>query len=263
MPPGGTLGRLTREAFARAEQIVGEAVPGHLANNRSPSLSEALTGSAVAVIAEVKRRSPSKGDINPAMDAAQQAREYTSGGAAAISVLTEPGSFGGSNADLRIVRSATTLPMLKKDFHVTESQLSEAKRLGASAALLIVRSIEPGSIVAMADHARSIELEVLFEVRDEAELDVALAAGAKIIGVNNRNLETLEIDPTTVGRIVPLIPRGIIAVAESGYATREQVETAARSGADAVLVGSSISAARDPAALVRDLVRVARTPRSR
>ncbi len=197
------------------------------------------------------------------MDAALQARHYTAGGASAISVLTEPGSFGGSNADLDIVRSATSLPMLKKDFHVTEMQLSEAKNLGASAALLIVRALEPARIIAMSGYAKSIGLELVLEVRDENELEVALRAGAEIIGVNNRNLQTLQIDPTTVSRIVPLIPPHVIAIAESGYSSREQVETAAEAGADAVLVGSSISAASDPAMLVRQLSKVPRFSRPR
>jgi indole-3-glycerol phosphate synthase len=260
--PEGTLGRLTRESFARAERIEAETLHGQHASIGVPTLSDTLRGQKVAVIAEVKRRSPSKGDINPGMDAAEQARRYTSGGASAISVLTEPGSFGGSNADLAIVRSATSLPMLKKDFHVTESQLNEAKQLGASAALLIVRALDPRRIIDLTEHARDIGLEVVLEVRDENELEVALRAGAQIIGVNNRNLETLIIDPTTVSRILPLIPSELIAIAESGYSTREQVQKAAEAGADAVLVGSSISASSDPVALVRELASVERTGRS-
>lgn len=185
------------------------------------------------------------------MDSGLQAAAYTAGGAAAISVLTERDRFGGSIRDLATVREATVLPMLRKDFHVVESQLSDARNAGASAALIIVRSMEPRKLSGMQRHASEIGLELLFEVRDEMELSAALDAGARMIGVNNRNLETLEIDETTVERIVPLIPPGCIAVAESGYTSREKVERAAAAGADAVLIGSSLSASADPAAAVR------------
>jgi indole-3-glycerol phosphate synthase len=215
------------------------------------------------VIAELKRSSPSKGSINPRLDARRQSVAYEEGGASAISVLTEPASFGGSDADVRQVRAATSLPILKKDFHVSEIQLIEARNLGASAALVIVRAIEPARVASLASVARDIGLEILFEVRDENELRTAVDAGAEIIGVNNRDLETLDIDSTTVERILPLIPRDCVAIAESGYSTRKHIEAAARSGADAVLVGSSISAAEDPAAAVRELAGIPTTSRRR
>nr|MDQ3082015.1 indole-3-glycerol-phosphate synthase TrpC [Gemmatimonadota bacterium] len=169
--------------------------------------------------------------------------------------------FGGSLADLVAVRSATRLPLLRKDFLVTESQLADAMSAGASAALLIVRAIEPVRLAPLARFADGIGLEILFEVRDEIELARALDAGATIIGVNNRNLESLVIDPTTVERILPLIPSHCIAVAESGYTTREQVAAAGRAGADAVLIGSSFSASADPAEAVRGTTGVTKASR--
>ena len=153
------------------------------------------------------------------------------------------------------------LPALRKDFHVSESQLTDSRHAGASAALIIVRAIEPSRLVDLRQHAAAIGLELLFEIRDEDELARALDAGATMIGVNNRNLETLEIDDTTVSRILPLIPPGCIAVAESGYTSRDKVERAAAAGADAVLVGSSLSSSREPAAAVRALTGISKTSR--
>jgi indole-3-glycerol phosphate synthase len=214
------------------------------------------------VIAEVKRRSPSKGTIAPGLDAATQAGAYVEGGAAAISVLTEPDHFGGSTEDLVAVRGAVPVPALKKDFHVRPLQLVEARGLGASAALLIMRALSPARFREMMDRGRELELEMLVEVRDEGELDRALEGGATLIGVNNRDLETLIIDPTTAERIVPRIPRWAIAVAESGMQRREDVVRYAAFGADAVLVGSSISAALDPVAATRALSDVPRRTRA-
>lgn len=223
-------------------------------------MEKALRRENVAVIAEIKRRSPSKGAINPDIDAAEQARLYAAGGAAALSVLTEPTSFGGANEDIGRARGAE-LPILKKDFHVSEVQLVEAQALGASAALIIVRAIDPIHLADLADFAREIDLELLFEVRDESELERALRVGARMIGVNNRNLETLIIDPETVSRIVPLIPSPCVAIAESGYSTAADVAKAADAGADAVLIGSALSASTDPSAAVTLLSKVARHPR--
>jgi indole-3-glycerol phosphate synthase len=207
--------------------------------------------------------SPSRGSINPELDSGTQASLYERGGALAVSVLTEPDQFGGSNEDIDRVRRSTRLPVLKKDFHVSEAQLREAAGTGASAALIIVRAIEPSRLSGLASVARDLGLELLFEVRDERELHQALAAGAQMIGVNNRDLETLRVDPETVTRLIPLIPTDRVAVAESGYATRDDVMKAALCGADAVLVGSSVSAAADPEAAVRALANVPRNARSR
>jgi indole-3-glycerol phosphate synthase len=210
------------------------------------------------VIAEVKRRSPSKGWINPGLSAEDQARAYERGGAAGISVLTEPAHFGGSVGDLEAVRRAVGVPVLKKDFHVDPVQLLEAKSAGASAALLIVRALAPDTLQRMMDAARAIDLEVLVEVRDEDELRRALDAGAALVGINNRNLETLIIDPETSTRLLAQVPASVTAVAESGVGGRADVERVARAGADAVLVGSAVSAAQDPTAAVRALSGVPR-----
>jgi indole-3-glycerol phosphate synthase len=263
-PPGGTLGTICHEAEARAaelhsrlDELEGEASRAEA----GPSLAAALRRSDVRLIAEVKRRSPSKGAIAPALDAPAQAPAYVNGGAAAISVLTEPVHFAGSATDLRDVRAAVAVPALKKDFHVRPIQLVEARALGASAALLIARALSPERLRDMCETARRLELEVLVEVRDESELERAIECGATMIGVNNRDLETLVIDPTTAERLIPRIPPGIVAVAESGVSTRADVERYAARGADAVLVGSSISAAADPVAATRTLTGVSRRSR--
>jgi indole-3-glycerol phosphate synthase len=263
-PPGGTLGTICHEAEARAELLELRAAElDRLASvaPAAPSLETALRGADVRLVAEVKRRSPSKGAIAPALDASTQATSYVAGGAAAISVLTEPAHFGGSPSDLRAVRASVAVPALKKDFHVRPIQLIEARALGASAALLIARALSPDSLREMMATARRLELEVLVEVRDEAELERALECGATMIGVNNRDLETLVIDPSTAERLVPRVPSGLVAIAESGVSTRADIERYAACGADAVLVGSSISAAADPTQATRALAGVPRRPR--
>ncbi|MGE5731961.1 MAG: indole-3-glycerol phosphate synthase TrpC [Gemmatimonas sp.] len=263
-PPGGTLGAIVAEAAKRVEAL--RSRTAELAAQARdvappPAFAAALRGSHVALIAEVKRRSPSKGWINPGLPAAEQAAAYRAGGAAAISVLTEPAHFGGSTADLIAVRRQVELPALKKDFHVDPVQLLEAKAAGASAALLIVRALSHDALQRMADAASELDLECLIEVRDAEELERALAIGATVIGVNSRNLETLAIDSAAAERLFGQIPDTIVVVAESAVASREDVERVARAGADAVLVGSAVSAARDPAAAVRQLAGVTRSAR--
>jgi indole-3-glycerol phosphate synthase len=265
-PPSGTLGGIVAEARARVAAI--RAREPELSQEASqaavrPSLLHALRGQNVGVIAEVKRRSPSKGWINPAMSAVAQAEAYERGGAAAISVLTEPDHFGGSVDDLVAVRRSVAVPVLKKDFHVDPIQLLEAKAIGASAALLIVRALSPSAFREMVRAALELELETLVEVRNEEELGLALEAGAAMIGINNRNLETLAIDAGTSERLLGLIPESVIVIAESGVSVRADVERLARAGADAVLVGSSVSAAADPANAVRELSTVPRVSRER
>jgi indole-3-glycerol phosphate synthase len=256
------LGGIVAEAHERAAAL--KSAEDSLviaAGQRRPtrSLRDALRRSDVAVIAEVKRRSPSKGWINANLSAVEQALSYEQGGASAISILTEPVHFGGSIDDLRSVLQAVRVPVLKKDFHVDPIQLVEAKALGASAALLIARALSPDALVQMTEKARELGLEVVVEIRDELELERALAVGAEIIGINNRNLETLIIDHGTSERLVSEIPASIIAIAESGVSGRADIERVAGAGANAVLVGSSISAANDPVAAVRDLTGVSRT----
>jgi indole-3-glycerol phosphate synthase len=188
-----------------------------------------------------------------------EACAYQRGGAGHLP--TEPAHFGGSAADLVAVCDAVGIAVLKKDFHVDPIQLIEAKALGASAALLIARALAPDALLEMIDAARALSLEVIVEIRDEAELARAIVGGATIIGINNRNLETLVIDPATSDRLLALIPPGVIAIAESGVSVRADVERVARHGADAVLVGSVLSAAPDAAAGVAQLTGVPRTGR--
>ena len=263
--PSGTLGRIVEEARVRARAL--EAATTELekaaANaGGAPAFASALRGATASVIAEVKRKSPSKGWIQPDMDAAEQARAYEVAGARAISVLTEPEHFAGSPEDLVAVRAAVSLPVLKKDFHVEPIQLLEAKALGASAALLIVKALGPAGLQRLMQTAKDLTLEVLVEVRDEQELDLALDCGARVVGINNRNLETLAIDAATSERLLIRVPSSVIAIAESGVASRGDVERVARAGADAVLVGSSVSAAADPQEAVRRLTGVPRIARA-
>ncbi|HYN81054.1 MAG TPA: indole-3-glycerol phosphate synthase TrpC [Gemmatimonadaceae bacterium] len=265
-PPKGALGALIKAATDRAaalERRTSELEAEALAMPRAPSLFSALRASHVAVIAEIKRASPSLGGIRPGLDAEAQARAYRRGGAAAISVLTEPDRFGGSDDDIRTAARGAALPILRKDFHVSVSQLHEARCLGASAALLIARALEPALFSHFLEAARAIELEIVAEVRDIAELDRVLAAGATIIGVNNRNLESLVIEQGTAESLIPRIPHGVIAVAESGYADRASIERVAACGADAVLIGSFLSASADPRAEVERLTGVGRVNRGR
>ncbi|HEU4748752.1 MAG TPA: indole-3-glycerol phosphate synthase TrpC [Gemmatimonadaceae bacterium] len=260
------LGQLVAEAMARVEALQpGAAELERKAESVTPGprFQTALKGSNVGIIAEVKRASPSKGAINRNLHPGDQALAFERGGAAAISVLTEPTRFEGSNGDLEAVKAAVGIPVLKKDFHVDRLQLLEAKALGSSAALVIVRAIPPRQLAELLVIGREIDLEILVEVRDERELDLALSAGAEIIGVNNRDLETLVIDASTVDRILPLIPPSCWAIAESGFEARADIERAAASGADAILVGSLLSRSADPEATVRSLAGVTRVPDAR
>ncbi len=228
----------------------------------APGLAEALSGlPTVALIAEVKRRSPSVGAINEQLDPVRLATAYADGGAAAISVLTDGPFFGGSLEDLRAVASALARPVLRKDFILDEVQLLEAKAAGASAALLIVRALKQARLVTLADFAVDIGLDVLVEAHDASELDRALDSGARVIGVNARNLDDFTIDRDAAWGLLSRIPSDRIAVAESGMATPADVERAAMAGADAVLIGSALAASGDPresAARLSGVVRHAR-----
>ncbi len=263
-PPAGPLGRLSRAAETRAHALIRrtaelKALAG--VTPAGPVFAAALRRRDVAVVAELKRQSPSKGMINATIDAAAQTTAYARGGAAALSVLTEPSEFGGSVDDILEARRATRLPVLKKDFHVHPVQVLEARALGASALLLIARALAPDSLRRMADDAAALGIEVLVEVRTDAELERALAIPGAVIGVNSRDLETLVIDPDVTARLIAAIPSDRVAVAESGISGRGDVERVAAIGADAVLVGSSISAAPDPAASVAALTGVPRGSR--
>ena len=193
-----------------------------------------------SVIAEVKRKSPSKGDLADIPDPAALAAAYAAGGAAAISVLTEQRRFNGTLDDLRAVRAAVDTPLLRKDFIVTEYQLVEARAAGADLALLIVASLPGDLLDRLHDTARELGLTVLVEVHDEAETERAIELGAELIGVNARNLKTLAVDADTFGKLAPLVPSDRVLVAESGITGVADVERFVAEGARAVLVGEAL-----------------------
>lgn len=266
-PPAGPLGRLSSASRSRAEQAraampYAAQVVEALATPAAPDILVALAArSDVAVIAELKRNSPSRGAINASLDAATQIRAYHDGGATAFSILTEPSEFGGALDDLSTAAALGVGPCIRKDFITDPIQLVEARRAGAAAALLIARALPTARLTELVFTARMLGIEPLVEVRDEEELADALESGALLIGVNNRNLETLEIDPAASQRLLPMVPVTHIAIYESGVQTRADVERAAEYGADAILVGSAISASGAPADAVAALTGVPRTRR--
>ncbi len=214
----------------------------------------ALGSDGVSVIAEVKRSSPSKGALAAIADPAALARDYEAGGAKVISVLTERRRFGGSLEDLAAVRANVDICVLRKDFIVTSYQLWEARAHGADLALLIVAALEQEALVSLIERAESIGLTPLVEVHTEDEVARAVAAGAKVIGVNARDLKTLKVDRGTFARLAPLIPADVIKIAESGVRGPHDLLAYATAGADAVLVGESLVTGRDPRSAVADLV---------
>ena len=225
-----------------------------------PSFRAALRKGAVAVIAEVKRRSPSAGAIREDLDPAERAALYAKHGAAAISVLTDGPYFGGSIQDLRAAAQRSSVPVLRKDFILDEVQILEARAAGAAAVLLIVRAL--GSrLQPLLRYSADLRLDALVEVHTLEELAAALEAGASVIGVNSRDLDTFEIHMEAAWEIVARVPPECIAVAESGMAGTTDVQRAAAAGADAVLIGTALSAAVSPAVLLQDLTRVARRAR--
>ena len=226
-----------------------------------PSLRHALRRSTVAVIAEVKRRSPSAGAIREDLDPVERARTYAREGAAAISVLTDGPHFGGSVEDLAAAVSAAALPVIRKDFILDELQIVEARAAGAAAVLLIVRALSDARLSALLAAARDARLEALVEVHTAQELDRALAAGADIVGVNSRDLDTFHIDVASAWALLARVPADRIAVAESGMHLPNDVARAAAAGADAVLIGTALSASADPGVLLRELSAIGRHER--
>lgn len=208
----------------------------------------------VHVIAEVKRRSPSKGALADIGDPAALASAYARGGASAISVLTETRRFGGSLEDLTAVRRAVDVPVLRKDFVVEEDQVWEARAHGADLVLLIVAALGDAQLTGLLELTRRLGMEALVEAHDEIEAARAVAAGAAIVGVNARNLRTLEVDTRTFARVAPTLPEGLVVVAESGVTGPDDVAAYARSGAHVVLVGEALVTGRDPAATVRSFI---------
>jgi len=210
----------------------------------------------LAVIAEVKRSSPSKGALAPIEDPAALARQYAAGGATAVSVLTEGRRFGGSLADLAAVRAAVAVPVLRKDFLVTSYQVTEARAWGADMVLLIAAALSQDELVSMREHAESLGMTALVEVHDETETQRAVDSGASTIGVNARDLRTLEVDRSTFARLRPLVPDGVVTIAESGVRSIDDVRQYAAAGARGVLVGEVLVTGGDPAESVRRFIAV-------
>lgn len=216
--------------------------------------AQALRQPGIAVIAEVKRRSPSKGALANISDPASLASSYADGGARVISVLTEERRFGGSLADLDAVRAVVDVPVLRKDFIIGPYQVHEARAHGADLVLLIVAALDQNTLTALLDRTESLGMTALVEVHTEAEADRALQAGATVIGVNARDLRTLKVDRDSFARIAPGLPSGVLRVAESGVRGTADLLAYAGAGADAVLVGEGLVTSKDPRSAVSDLV---------
>jgi indole-3-glycerol phosphate synthase len=250
-----TRGELVARRAARPLAEVGVAAADRAAVDPPRPFADALRrgGGAVSVIAEHKRRSPSAGTIREGLEIEDVVGAYERGGAAALSVLTEQVGFGGTLNDLRRARAAATLPILRKDFVVDPYQVVESMAAGADAILLIVAALETAPLAELFAAAGAVGLDVLVEVHDAAELVTAVALGARIIGINNRDLTTLEVDTERTFELLPRIPEGGLVVAESGFRTRAELERLADAGVDAVLVGEALMRAPDIEAACREL----------
>lgn len=254
-----------REDLAERQSHTTMAQLQERAAARTPALDAmaALCQPGVAVIAEVKRSSPSKGELAAISDPAWLAGEYEAGGASVVSVLTEQRRFGGSLADLEAVRARVEIPLLRKDFVVSSYQLWEARAYGADLVLLIVAALEHKALVSLVERTCSLGMTALVEVHDEDELVRALDAGARIVGVNARDLKTLEVDRGVFGRLSPLIPDGIVKIAESGVRGPHDLLAYAAVGADAVLVGEGVVTGGNPRQAVAELVTAGNHPSAR
>ncbi len=221
---------------------------------RGRPFSEALIAEGISLIAEMKRASPSQGPIRPAASVAEVVRAYQSAGARAVSVLTEPTHFGGSLDDLVEARASCDLPLLRKDFVVNEYQVLEARAAGADAVLLIVAALGRERLAELMAGASDLGMDSLVEVHDEDEVEVAVEAGAEVIGINNRDLHSLDVDPGTTFRLLADVPAGTVVVAESGITQRGHVSELEDAGVDAILVGDALMRADDPATAIRELL---------
>jgi indole-3-glycerol phosphate synthase len=253
---GTYLDRIIADHRARAladqrslDQLLAEAMS--LPETRG--FRSSLMQPGLSVIAEIKRRSPSKGDLFITLDPSVLAREYQEGGAACISVLTDEENFGGSTEDLQKARAAVKLPVLRKDFTVHERDIVDARLMGADAVLLIASALSTGELERFFSLSRELELDALVECHDEAELEMALAVGADLVGVNQRNLFTFEVDQDRAARLAALLPNDVVAVAESGI--RSPVDAAAlrEAGYAAILVGETLVTSENPTAAVAAL----------
>jgi indole-3-glycerol phosphate synthase len=236
------------------EALSAAAAAAPATTDLAAALRERARADGIAVIAEVKRASPSAGAIAPDADPATQAAVYDAAGAAAISVLTEPHHFGGSLDDLRAVRTTTARPVLRKDFLVEPDQVLEARAAGADAVLLIVSCLDDAAFRTMLEATRDLGMEAVVETHSDEDLERALATDAPVIGVNARDLETLLVDPVAARTRLARIGADRVAVLESGVRTHDDVRAAAAAGAAAVLVGETLMRAPDPGAALRELV---------
>ena len=242
--------RQERESIDTLRERVERQQPRH-AHLFRPALSRP---DRLNIIAECKRRSPSKGVLRPEYDPAAIAGGYAAAGAAAISVLTESTFFDGSLDHLRVVRATVSIPVLRKDFVVSEYQVLEARAAGADAILLIVAALTPEELRSLAACATRWGLDALVEVHSADELSIALDAGATVVGVNNRNLRTLTVDVTASEALIARIPRGVVSVSESGLRTSEDLLRLRQMGYGAFLIGERFMTAADPGAALRDLL---------
>ena len=218
------------------------------------SAHETLLRSKFSIIAEVKRSSPSKGDLAAIANPVELARTYAESGAAIVSVLTEERRFKGSLSDFQAVRSAIDIPMLRKDFIVSEYLVEESRAYGADLILLIVAALDDYQLKSFSEIATGLGMDVLVEVHDEIELERALAINPKIVGVNARNLKTLKVDQRSFERLLPQIPSGILRIAESGMSSKADVSHAIEFGADAILVGEALVRAENPKKLIDEFL---------
>jgi indole-3-glycerol phosphate synthase len=245
----------TRRAEARARKSEISELRARIADIRpTRGFGAAVEAEGLSLIAEIKRSSPSVGKINSDIDPAERAAAYEAGGARAVSVLTEPEYFSGSLADLAAARKACELPIIRKDFLSEELHLLEARAIGADAVLLIVAALAASELADLHAMAGELGLDALVEVHDEDEVGIAMDAGARIIGVNTRNLKTLEVDPGQVARVRPAIPPGVSVVGESGIKAREDVTRLEDIGVDAILVGETLMRSTDVGAAIDSLL---------
>jgi indole-3-glycerol phosphate synthase len=256
--PPDLLVRLVAEARAevmarRAARPESELLKLAAAAPAPRELAGALRGERLRVVAEAKARTPLMGVLSSDYAPGRLASLYAGAGAAAISVLCQETSFGGRPEHLAEARAATEIPIMRKDFVVTEHQVLEARALGADAVLLIVGALEPQRLRALLGLTRELGMEALIEVHDEAEVDLALAAGARVIGVNHRDLTTFQVDMSLTARLRPRVPPTVVLVAESGIHSADDARRMRAAGADAILVGEALMRSDDVAAKVREL----------
>ena len=253
----GILARKRAEVDGRRAALPDRELAARAAAAPPPRPLEAALsprGGPVRIVAEVKRASPSAGRIDEGLDAPAQARRYAQGGAAAVSVLTDGPGFGGSLDDLRAVRAAIGLPLLRKDFVLDRYQLLEARAAGADAALLIVAALPADLLRRLLEGCRELGLSALVEVHDLAEAEAAVRAGASLVGVNNRDLATFAVDLAVSERLLPGLPAGVRGVAESGVRSAADALRLRRAGAVNLLVGEALVRAADPGALLREML---------